>query len=160
MSKKNKFMVGQSYVHFSWFTGGRMLYVVDAIKDGKVFMNTEDVELDGVHNRVESYDIQVDENGNEFVVLFNYRGADCKIYADKVEEGKSELLYGKLLDYAIEHGAEAALALLVQTGPDNFAGDYNMAYENMKEIAVYQKTGEMHDDELYCSPRLPWNVSD
>ena len=87
-----KFVVGQKYSYCSWITGGQIFYEVDSIKSDKVKLKTTDYELDGTHNRFEEYEIQRNEDGDEFIVLFTYKGEDCVIEANEMPRSKKEMV--------------------------------------------------------------------
>lgn len=76
-----KFSVGQQYAHYDWFSGGRSDMTVSKVSKRSVYFKVHAMEIDGSHKRSERYEIRRDEAGNESVVLYSYRGADCVIEA-------------------------------------------------------------------------------
>lgn len=70
-----KFIIGQSYTSYCWFTGGRSeMLCVDINNDRtKVTFEVLAHEIDGTHKMEESYDIQKDDGG-EYIVIYEYHG--------------------------------------------------------------------------------------
>ena len=81
-----KFRKGQEYSYVGWFTGGLNFLRVVSAKGDKVVFSVGAHELDGNHSRRETHDICRDADGNEYFVPQSYRGADCVIYADDVDD--------------------------------------------------------------------------
>lgn len=78
------FKVGQSYIYHCWFTGGEQrMTVVDRTKDAITFeVNAH--ELDGNHISKENYNVDIDEEGNESVLIYSYHERENRIYAEEV----------------------------------------------------------------------------
>jgi hypothetical protein len=76
------FKVNQKYFWESWFTGGTMFYTVSSRTENKVALSCVDYEADGIHKRTEVYDIETDENGNERILIVEYKGEKGYIYAE------------------------------------------------------------------------------
>lgn len=77
----HKFEIHQNYTWTSWFTGGIMYYTVSSRTENKVAMLCIDEEIDGTHQRVEIFNIETDENGNECILMCEYKGEKGYIYA-------------------------------------------------------------------------------
>ena len=93
-----KFKVGQGYVWTDWFSGGRTHYTVSSREGNKLVLSCIACELDGVHERTETFDILMDEEGNERVLMCEYRDhrgflfANSPMSQEEIEEKVSELL--------------------------------------------------------------------
>ena len=79
--KEKVFRIGQNYSRTDWFTGGTTLFVVKSIENATITMNTTKYELDGVHQQIESFSIETDENRNERILVSEYAGEKGYIYA-------------------------------------------------------------------------------
>lgn len=77
-----KFEVGQKYNFICWFTGGNTLYTVEYRTQTKVSFKTVANEMDGVHEGIEEFEIDVDEFGNESILIYEYHGHKAQIYAE------------------------------------------------------------------------------
>lgn len=78
----NKFKVGQKYIWTSWFTGGTMYYTVSSRTENYITLSCINEEVDGTHKRTETYEIETDENGNERILIVEYKGEKGYIYAE------------------------------------------------------------------------------
>lgn len=78
------FAVGQRYEWTSWFTGGVSYLTVKEIKNSKLTFSEYRMEIDGEYEIEESFDIAKDENGDEYIVMCEYRGEISKLYAEEV----------------------------------------------------------------------------
>ena len=80
-AEPKRFEVGGRYDNTDWFTGGQAVYTVSRRTAKKVYYTVKRWELDGHHTGRESFDIETDEDGNEFVTLYEYHGHSNRIYA-------------------------------------------------------------------------------
>jgi hypothetical protein len=77
-----QFEVGQKYESVCWFTGGIGLYTVKAKDNKSVTFGVGHHELDGDYEgEDETYKLKHDDNGNEYVVLYEYGGHENCIRA-------------------------------------------------------------------------------
>lgn len=76
-----QFEQGQKFENTDWFTGGEAVYTVSRKTKNKVYFTVYRWELDGEHNCKESFDIERDEDGNEFITIYEYHGHYNRIYA-------------------------------------------------------------------------------
>lgn len=77
-----RFEVGQEYESVCWFTGGVGYYTVKAKDDKSVTFSIGRHELDGDHQcEDETYKLNHDDNGNEYIVLYEYGGHENCIRA-------------------------------------------------------------------------------
>ncbi|MBO5609108.1 MAG: hypothetical protein J5929_01870 [Eubacterium sp.] len=76
------FNEGDEYLMNDWFTGGTAIYKVKDRTDTSVIFTVYRHELDGEHECNEEYDITIDEDGNEKVILFTFHGTDCILEAE------------------------------------------------------------------------------
>ena len=77
-----RFEVGQEYEKVCWFTAGVGYYTVKARDDKSVTFTIGRHELDGDHDcEDETYKLKLDENGNEYITLFEYGGHENNIRA-------------------------------------------------------------------------------
>lgn len=77
-----RFEVGQEYESVCWFTAGVGLYTVKAKDTDSVTFSIGRHELDGDHEcEDETYKLKHDDNGNEYIVLYEYGGHENCIRA-------------------------------------------------------------------------------
>ena len=77
-----RFEVGQQYESVCWFTAGVGLYTGKVKDDESVTFSIGCHELDGDHQcEDETYKLKYDDDGNEYVVLYEYGGYENKIRA-------------------------------------------------------------------------------
>lgn len=77
-----KFNIGEEYESVCWFTGGVGYYTVKAKDDESVTFSIGRHELDGDHQcEDETYELKYDDDGNEYVVLYEYGGHENRIRA-------------------------------------------------------------------------------
>ena len=69
-----RFEIGQKYGWVCWFTGGLTTYTVVSRSEKSVTLDTIDVEIDGVHHRKETFNIEKGESGNERILIQQYHG--------------------------------------------------------------------------------------
>lgn len=86
--KMKKFEIGQVYDTVDWFTGGTCVRKVKDRTDTSLIFEIQRHELDGDHKGVEEYDIYIDEDGNEYVLLYSYKGSENRITAGYDAWGK------------------------------------------------------------------------
>lgn len=79
-----KFKVGDKFETTCIFTGGSHDYEVSAIKDNILCCKASYEELDGTHEVTEEFEIH-EENGNEYIVLWEYNGHRGIYYAECAE---------------------------------------------------------------------------
>lgn len=77
-----RFAEGMTTLNYCWFTGGESVYTVSRRTANKVYFTVNRHEIDGDHSGRESFPIEQDENGNEFVTLYEYHGHYNRIYAE------------------------------------------------------------------------------
>jgi hypothetical protein len=73
----------QTYRANDWFTGGTQVYKVTSVNERQVTFRIISSELDGESDRRETYDIRKDENGFNYVLLYEYKGYENRLYADR-----------------------------------------------------------------------------
>lgn len=78
---KKKFEVGQVFCSTDIFTGGRMYYTVTSRTETEIICNCSDVELDGTHNREETFEVLTDDKG-EYIILWEYLDHKGYMYAE------------------------------------------------------------------------------
>ena len=77
-----RFEVGQRYELVCWFTGGVGNYTVKAKDDEYITFSIGRHELDGDHEcEDEKYQLKYDDDGNEYIVLYEYCGHENNIRA-------------------------------------------------------------------------------
>lgn len=79
------FEVGSKYTNTCWFSGGSSEYTVVSRTENTVTFSQLANELDGVHNTELTYDVNVDENGIEYILLYEYHGHENRIYSISYE---------------------------------------------------------------------------
>jgi hypothetical protein len=77
------FKLLQTYKVTDWFTGGTQTYKVTSVNERQVTFKVISNELDGISDRTETYDILKDKNGFNYVTLYEYKGEENRIYADR-----------------------------------------------------------------------------
>lgn len=81
--KPKRFQIGQVYDWTDWFSGGQAWYTVKEVADGKVVFAEHRWELDGEFDLISDYEIKIDENGNEYIVMCSYHEHEGRIYAEE-----------------------------------------------------------------------------
>lgn len=79
--KPKRFEVGQHYIWTSWFTGGQSYYTVKQITDTKVVFAEYRREIDGEYEMEETFEIHMDENGDQYLVMCHYLDEEGRLYA-------------------------------------------------------------------------------
>ena len=67
-----RFEIGQAFCSTDIFTGGIQEYIITNRTETEIFCNVLRNELDGTHTGEETFEIHTDDNGNEYVVLWEY----------------------------------------------------------------------------------------
>lgn len=78
---KAMFEIGQRYSWCDWFTGGHIEYTVVERNDRTVTFALVDSEIDGIHQRNETYEIVTDEQDDERVLICEYHDEKGYLYA-------------------------------------------------------------------------------
>ena len=77
-----RFKVGEEYESVCWFSGGIGYYTVKAKDDESVTFSIGRHELDGDHDcKDETYKLKYDDDGNEYITLYEYHGEENNIRA-------------------------------------------------------------------------------
>ena len=76
------FEVGQEFETTSIFTGGSHIYKIVSRTETVIHCERVYYEIDGTHKGTEKFDVHADENGREYIVLWEYQGAEGREYAD------------------------------------------------------------------------------
>lgn len=82
VNNNHTFCIGQTYTWTDWFTGGTTEFVVKKIEGNTITMTAVKTELDGIHTTEESFPIKKDEEGNECILIAEYKEEKGYIYAD------------------------------------------------------------------------------
>lgn len=82
-TKPRVFKIGQEYEWVNWFTGGVSYLTVKKIKNSKLTFSEYRREIDGEYEKEELFNIAKDENGDEYIVMCEYRGEIGKLYAEE-----------------------------------------------------------------------------
>ena len=77
-----RFKIGQEYESVCWFSGGIGYYTVKAKDNDSVTFSIGRHELDGNHEcKDETYKLKYDDDGNEYITLYEYHGKENNIWA-------------------------------------------------------------------------------
>lgn len=80
-----RFEIGQTFCSTSIFTGGTQEYIVTKRTEREIFCNVLRHEIDGTHTGEETFEIHTDDNGDEYIVLWEYCGHHGIISASETE---------------------------------------------------------------------------
>lgn len=80
-----KFQVGDTFDSVCIFTGGCHQYTVNEIeqkgKTKNLICHSVYNEIDGIHKVKETFKVYKDEQNNEYIVLWQYKGEEGRHYA-------------------------------------------------------------------------------
>ena len=85
-----EFKVGMSIDSTDIFTGGSHHSVITERKGNRLKCEAQYFEPDGVHKVKEEYEVFKDDNGNEYIILWEYKGeqgilrAGYDVYGNKL----------------------------------------------------------------------------
>ena len=69
------FKVGGTFERSCIFTGGSMMYEIVAINNKEMTTKCIDFEIDGTHERLETFEIKTNNIG-EYITLWSYKGEE------------------------------------------------------------------------------------
>lgn len=78
------FQIGNIYTTVDWFTGGIMKYRCIGRDEKNALFQVLDKEVDGVSIREERYEILHDSERGEYVLIYEYRGHENRLYSLEV----------------------------------------------------------------------------
>lgn len=77
-----KFITNNTYVSTDWFTGGNHYYKCIDRTETTVTFSAIYHEIDGDHEKIiGDFSIFIDENGDEYVLFYAYKGHENRMYA-------------------------------------------------------------------------------
>lgn len=79
------FEIGDEYDWVDWFTGGVSYYTVKDINGNKLTFSEYRREIDGEYEKEETFEIQTDDDGNQYIKMCEYYGEVGKLYANAKE---------------------------------------------------------------------------
>jgi len=83
----NKFQVGDKFCSTDIFTSGQMYYEIVSRTETEITCDCTDVELDGTHNRQETFEVLTDDKG-EYIILWEYLDHKGIMYAENEENNE------------------------------------------------------------------------
>ena len=98
------FRTGQTYSYTDWFTGGLQRLIVTGREERGVSFKTESHEADGDFSSAEVFDIEQDTDGNESVLIYEYKGHENRLIAEDVTREQAYAEYYKLATKPVGDG--------------------------------------------------------
>lgn len=80
------FKVGDQFASGSLFTVGLHEYEIVSRTETEIVCNAKYYELDGVHKVTEKFPVEIDDNGNEIALLWEYLNHKGYAYAKNEKE--------------------------------------------------------------------------
>ena len=98
------FRTGQTYSYTDWFTGGLQRLIVTGREERGVSFKTESHEADGDFSSAEVFDIEQDTDGNESVLIYEYKGHENRLIAEEVTREQAYAEYYRLATKPVGDG--------------------------------------------------------